>query len=66
MFEIQVAQKSREATIDERIESLRSTRENLSSKKLMVEKQIRDLDARVEDKQQKGLAASNTERPHDG
>ncbi|RMJ22839.1 hypothetical protein PHISP_06289 [Aspergillus sp. HF37] len=62
----QVNQKSREATIDERIETLRATRQSLSSKKNMVEKQIRDLDARVEDRKRKGLEPSNTERPRDG
>ncbi|RJE22842.1 hypothetical protein PHISCL_04828 [Aspergillus sclerotialis] len=62
----EVNQKRREATIDEQIEYLRSTRQNLSMKKDLVQQQIRDLDARIEDKKRKGLATSNSERPREG
>ncbi|KAL4917724.1 hypothetical protein BDW62DRAFT_183201 [Aspergillus aurantiobrunneus] len=51
----QHAQKTREITFDERIASLRSTRQNLVAKKELVEKQIRELDAKVEERKQKGI-----------
>lgn len=62
----QTVQKTREATIDERIESLRSTRQNLAAKKELVERQIRDLDARIEERKQKGLDGFKKEPPHNG
>ncbi|KAB8231918.1 hypothetical protein BDV23DRAFT_161040 [Aspergillus alliaceus] len=62
----QSVQKTREATIDERIESLRSTRQNLAAKKELVERQIRDLDARIEERKQKGLDGFKKEPPHNG
>ncbi|BCS17719.1 uncharacterized protein APUU_10547S [Aspergillus puulaauensis] len=51
----QHVQKTREITFDERIESLRNTRQNLAGKKELVEKQMRDLDARIEERKQKGV-----------
>ncbi|OJJ55902.1 hypothetical protein ASPSYDRAFT_157566 [Aspergillus sydowii CBS 593.65] len=51
----QHVQKAREITLDERIESLRNTRQNLVGKKELVEKQMRDLDAKVEERKQKGV-----------
>ena len=52
---MQTAQKSREITIDERIAGLRENRQILTSKKELVEKQIRELDMRIEDRKQKGI-----------
>ncbi|KAL2820051.1 hypothetical protein BJX63DRAFT_428376 [Aspergillus granulosus] len=51
----QQVQKSREVTIDERIAALRDLRQNLVGKKGLVEKQIHDLDAKLEERKQKGL-----------
>ncbi|OJJ04847.1 hypothetical protein ASPVEDRAFT_54944 [Aspergillus versicolor CBS 583.65] len=51
----QHVQKTREITLDERIESLRNTRQNLASKKELVEKQMRDLEAKAEERKQKGV-----------
>ncbi|KAL4989416.1 hypothetical protein BDW68DRAFT_156735 [Aspergillus falconensis] len=51
----QHTQKTREITLDERIASLQSTRQVLMGKKELVEKQMRDLDARIEEKKQKGI-----------
>ncbi|KAL6239523.1 hypothetical protein BDW75DRAFT_236433 [Aspergillus navahoensis] len=51
----QHTQKAREITLDERIASLQSTRQVLVGKKELVEKQIRDLDARIEERKQKGI-----------
>ncbi|PKY02283.1 hypothetical protein P168DRAFT_320828 [Aspergillus campestris IBT 28561] len=51
----QQVQKKQEASLDERIATLQGIRDNLSSKRLHVQKQLDDLDARVEDKKRKGL-----------
>ncbi|KAL4746702.1 hypothetical protein BDW72DRAFT_197445 [Aspergillus terricola var. indicus] len=51
----QQTQTAREITVDERIASLQSTRQVLVSKKELVEKQMRDLDARIEERKQKGI-----------
>lgn len=56
---IQKTQKRQEATIDERISSLQTIRASLTTKKEMVEKQILDLDARIEAKKEKGLDSVN-------
>ncbi|OJJ85187.1 uncharacterized protein ASPGLDRAFT_34822 [Aspergillus glaucus CBS 516.65] len=55
----QTAQKTREITLDERIADLRQTRQNLMLKRELVEKQIRDLDMRVEDRKQKGIGGQS-------
>lgn len=41
-------------------------RQNLAAKKGLVEQQIRDLDARIEERKQKGLDGSKREPPHNG
>ncbi|KAL2003545.1 hypothetical protein VTN02DRAFT_3435 [Thermoascus thermophilus] len=51
----QTSQKRQEATIDDRIASLQAMRNNLLSQKNTVEKQIRDLNARIEEKKRKGI-----------
>ncbi|KAL1965195.1 hypothetical protein VTN77DRAFT_5949 [Rasamsonia byssochlamydoides] len=54
--EVQQANEKREqATIDEKIESLQNMRANLVAKKATVEKQLQDLEARIEEKKRKGL-----------
>lgn len=53
------SQKRQEVTIDERLKSLQSMRENLNSKKLMVEKQLQDLDKRIEEKRERGIGDVN-------
>ncbi|KAE8374876.1 hypothetical protein BDV26DRAFT_295560 [Aspergillus bertholletiae] len=62
----QTVQKRHEATLDERITSLRDMRQSLASKKELVERQIRDLDTRIEERKQKGLDGSKREPPHNG
>ncbi|RHZ49549.1 uncharacterized protein CDV56_106405 [Aspergillus thermomutatus] len=61
----QTAQKSQEATIDERIASLRAMRQSLMSKKELVERQIDDLEKRIQERAQKGLGEKK-ETPHNG
>ncbi|CEL01884.1 hypothetical protein ASPCAL01460 [Aspergillus calidoustus] len=51
----QKVQKSREVTIDERIAVLRDLRQNLVGKKDLIEKQMHDLDAKIEERKQKGI-----------
>ncbi|KAG2026174.1 hypothetical protein GB937_002324 [Aspergillus fischeri] len=58
-------QKSREATIDERIASLRAMRQNLASKKELVERQMDDLEKRIQERPQKGLGEKK-ETPRNG
>ena len=53
LTQMQETRKRREATVDERMKSLLAMREGLTSKKLMVEKQIRDLDGRIKDRNEK-------------
>lgn len=50
-----------EASIDERIASLRGMRQNLAAKKELVERQINDLDARIEERKRKGIDGSKRE-----
>lgn len=56
---VQTAQKSREITVDERIADLQKTRQNLMSRKELVDKQIRDLDTRIEDRKQKSIGGQS-------
>ncbi|KAL5339622.1 hypothetical protein BJX70DRAFT_397571 [Aspergillus crustosus] len=51
----QRVQKTREVTLDEQIASLQSMRNSLVVKKELVEKQIQELDAKVEERKQKGI-----------
>ncbi|GES63122.1 hypothetical protein ABOM_010919 [Aspergillus terreus] len=60
----QTVQKTREATIDERIAYLQGMRQNLASKKELVERQIQDLEAKIEDRKRKGLNGPQQEPPH--
>lgn len=53
----QTVQQRQEATIGDQIASLQTLREGLTAKKQMVEKQIRDLDARIQEKKEKGLGS---------
>ncbi|EAW08836.1 uncharacterized protein ACLA_097770 [Aspergillus clavatus NRRL 1] len=64
--EVVKIQKSREASIDERITSLQATRQNLMSKKELVERQIDDLERRIQERTQKGLDGSKKDLPHNG
>ncbi|KAL4898773.1 hypothetical protein BDV59DRAFT_197644 [Aspergillus ambiguus] len=59
----QTVQKTREATIDERIALLQGTRQDLASKKQLVERQLQDLDAKIEDRKRKGINRPQQEPP---
>ncbi|OOF93472.1 hypothetical protein ASPCADRAFT_7695 [Aspergillus carbonarius ITEM 5010] len=60
----QQAQQAKEVTIDERIDSLRGMRQNLMSKKELVERQLNDLEARIEERKLKNLDGPKQEPPH--
>lgn len=62
----QTTRKRHEATFDEKMAALQHTRSNLTAKKGMIESQIRDLDARIEEKRQKGIGGGDKEKPHGG
>ncbi|KAL4870393.1 hypothetical protein BDV12DRAFT_165888 [Aspergillus spectabilis] len=52
---VQRVQKAQEVTLNEQIASLQSMRKNLIGKKELVEKQIQDLDAKVNERKNKGI-----------
>ncbi|KAH8431562.1 uncharacterized protein LDX57_009224 [Aspergillus melleus] len=60
----QAAQKAREISIDERISALRNTRQELMGKKDLVEKQMRDLEVRIEERKRKNMDGLKNEPPH--
>ncbi|PLB49250.1 hypothetical protein P170DRAFT_475551 [Aspergillus steynii IBT 23096] len=60
----QAAQKAREVSIDERISALRNTREELAAKKGLVEKQMKDLEVRIEERKRKNIDGLKKEPPH--
>ncbi|KAJ5092526.1 hypothetical protein NUU61_007396 [Penicillium alfredii] len=60
------SRKHQETTFDEKLAALRGMRSNLTARKGMIESQIRDLDARVQEKQEKGIGGANHEEQHKG
>jgi hypothetical protein len=58
----QATEKREQATIDEKIESLQTMRTTLISKRVAVEKQLRDLEARMEEKKRKGLISGTADQ----
>ncbi|CAL5869018.1 uncharacterized protein PFLUO_LOCUS3246 [Penicillium psychrofluorescens] len=58
--------KRQEATFDEQMTALQNMRSNLTVRKGMMETQIRDLDARMQEKQQKGIGGESKNKPHEG
>ncbi|PYH91933.1 hypothetical protein BO71DRAFT_401013 [Aspergillus ellipticus CBS 707.79] len=60
----QQSQKAGEITIDERISGLQGMRQNLMSKKELVEKQLRDLDVKIEERKMKNFDGPKKEPPH--
>ncbi|RAK96746.1 uncharacterized protein BO80DRAFT_365692 [Aspergillus ibericus CBS 121593] len=59
----QQAQKARDVTIDERIDGLRSMRQNLMAKKELVERQLNDLETRIEERKLKNIDGPKKEPP---
>lgn len=63
---LQAKRKRQEATFDEQMTALQNMRSNLTVRKGMMETQIRDLDARMQEKQQKGIGGESKNKPHEG
>lgn len=61
----QIKRKRQEATFDEQMNVLQDMRSNLTARKGMLESQIRDLDARIQEKQQR-TAGNDKEQPQGG
>lgn len=57
-------QKRQEATFDERMSSLVGMRSNLTARKGMLETQLRDLDARIQERQKRAAEGSEKGRPN--
>ncbi|KAJ6113318.1 hypothetical protein N7523_006635 [Penicillium sp. IBT 18751x] len=65
--EIAETQKKRqEATFDEQMTALQSMRSNLTARRGMIETQIRDLEAKMEEKKRRSAEGSDKERPQGG
>ncbi|KAJ5657478.1 uncharacterized protein N7484_001127 [Penicillium longicatenatum] len=58
--------KRQEATFDEQMAALQGMRSNLTARRGMIETQIRDLDARIQEKKQRNADGSNKDRPQEG
>lgn len=63
---LQINRKRQEATFDEQMNALQGMRSNLTARKGILESQIRDLDARMQEKQQRAAAGSDKGRPQGG
>ncbi|CAI7617827.1 unnamed protein product [Penicillium bialowiezense] len=62
----QTKKKQEESTFDEQYKALHGMRSNLVARRGILENQIQDLDARVLEKQQKGINKEDKEQPHGG
>ncbi|KAJ5542677.1 hypothetical protein N7535_005102 [Penicillium sp. DV-2018c] len=58
----EIVKKRQESTFDEQLKALQGMRSNLVTRKGIIENQIRDLDARVLEKQQKGIGGDNKDQ----
>ncbi|KAJ5595486.1 uncharacterized protein N7459_001694 [Penicillium hispanicum] len=55
--------KRQEATFDEQMAALQGMRSNLTARKGMLETQIRDLDTRIQEKQQRKMEGNDRDQP---
>ncbi|KAJ5143486.1 uncharacterized protein N7515_002273 [Penicillium bovifimosum] len=58
----ETVKKRQESTFDEQFKALQDMRSNLVARRGILENQIRDLDARVLEKQQKGIGGDNKDQ----
>ncbi|KAJ5860199.1 uncharacterized protein N7529_007509 [Penicillium soppii] len=56
-------QQRQQSTLDEQLKALQGMRSNLVARRGILENQIKDLDTRVLEKQQKGLNGEDKEHP---
>ncbi|KAJ6008684.1 hypothetical protein N7499_001265 [Penicillium canescens] len=59
----ETAKQRQESTFDEQMKALQGMRSNLTARKGIIEKQIRDLDARMLEKQQKSIGGDKQQSP---
>ncbi|OQE42411.1 hypothetical protein PENCOP_c004G01649 [Penicillium coprophilum] len=62
----ETAKQRQESTFDEQTKALQNMRANLVARRGIIENQIRDLDARVLEKQQKGIGGGDKDQPSGG
>ncbi|CAG8890383.1 unnamed protein product [Penicillium egyptiacum] len=62
----ETAKQRQESTFDEQKTALQGMRSNLIARKGIIENQIRDLDARMLEKQQKGVGGNDQDQQNGG
>ncbi|KAJ5412712.1 hypothetical protein N7465_005017 [Penicillium sp. CMV-2018d] len=62
----ETAKQRQESTFDEQTKALQGMRSNLVARRGIIENQIRDLDARMLEKQQKGIGGDDKDQPSGG
>lgn len=62
----QTKKKQEESTFDDQFKALQAMRSNLVARRGILENQIHDLDARVLEKQQKGISKDDKQQPQGG
>ncbi|CEJ59695.1 hypothetical protein PEBR_27047 [Penicillium brasilianum] len=59
----ETTRKRQESTFDEQLTALQNMRSNLTARKGILENQIRDLDAKMEEKKQRAASGKDKEQP---
>ncbi|GLI77867.1 hypothetical protein PoHVEF18_006163 [Penicillium ochrochloron] len=59
----ETTRKRQESTFDEQLKALQGMRSNLTARKGILEGQIRDLDAKMEEKRQRAALGKDKEQP---
>ncbi|KGO69736.1 hypothetical protein PITC_054030 [Penicillium italicum] len=62
----ETVKQRQEATFDEQTKALQGMRSNLIARRGILENQIRDLDTRMLEKQQKGIGGDDQDQPSGG
>ncbi|KAJ5474182.1 hypothetical protein N7475_003748 [Penicillium sp. IBT 31633x] len=62
----ETAKKRQESTLEDQLKALHGMRSNLTARKGILETQIRDLDARILEKQQKGIGGDDKNQSKGG
>jgi len=63
---LQNTRKRQEATFDEQMAALQDMRTNLTARRGMIERQIRDLETKIEEKKQRSAEGVMKDRPEGG
>ena len=66
MYATQTVKQRQQATFDEQSKALQDMRSNLIARRGIIENQIRDLDARMLEKRQKGINGDTQDQPSGG